>query len=88
MEVIFKNFAPFTDRISEINNSQIDNAKYLDILMAMHNLIQYSDSYSKTSGKGEQFCRYKQNDHLRDSKLFKFKVKIRVKNSNDSLKNY
>ena len=27
--VIFKNCAPFTDCLSEINNTQIDNAKYI-----------------------------------------------------------
>ena len=52
--------------------------------MPMYNLIKYSDSYLKTSGKSEQFCRYKENDPLRDSKLFIFKVKIRRKNPNDS----
>ena len=31
--VIFKNCAPFTDWISEINNTQIDNAKYIDVMM-------------------------------------------------------
>ena len=49
-KVIFKNCAPFTDCISEINNRQVDNAKYIDIVMPMYNLIEYSDSYSKTSG--------------------------------------
>ena len=48
--VIFKNCAPFTDCISEINNNQIDNAKDIDIVMPMYNLIEYSDDYSKTSG--------------------------------------
>ena len=48
--VIFKNCAPFTDYISEINNIQINNAKYLDVLMPMYNIIEYSDNYSKTSG--------------------------------------
>ena len=48
--VIFKNCAPFTDCISEINNTQIDNAKYIDVVMPMYNLIEYSDNYSKTSG--------------------------------------
>ena len=38
-EVIFKNCAPFTNCISEINNTQIDNAKYIDIVMPMYNLI-------------------------------------------------
>ena len=46
--VIFKNCAPFTDCISEINNTQIDNAKYIDVAMPMYNLIEYSDNYSKT----------------------------------------
>ena len=48
--VIFKNCEPFTDCISEINNTQIDNAKYIDVAMPMYNLIEYSDNYSKTSG--------------------------------------
>ena len=30
--VIFKNCAPFTDCISEINNTQIDNEKYIDVV--------------------------------------------------------
>ena len=29
--VIFKNYAPFTDCISEINNALIDHTKYLDV---------------------------------------------------------
>ena len=49
-KVIFKNCAPFTNCISKINNTQIDNAEYIDIVMPMHNLIEYSDNYSKTSG--------------------------------------
>ena len=38
-KVIFKNCAPFTNCISKINNTQIDNAEYIDIIMSMHNLI-------------------------------------------------
>ena len=45
--VIFKNCAPFTDCISEINNTQIDNAKDIDVVMPMYHLIEYSDNYSK-----------------------------------------
>ena len=48
--VIFKNCAPFTDWISEINNTQTDNAKDLDVVMLMYNLVKYSDNYLKTSG--------------------------------------
>ena len=49
-KVIFKNCAPCTNCISKINNTQIDNAEYIDIVMPMYNLIEYSDNYSKTSG--------------------------------------
>ena len=48
-KVIFKNCAQFTNCISKINNTDIDNAKYIDIVMSMYNLIEYSDNYSKTS---------------------------------------
>ena len=33
--VAFKNCPPFTNCISEINNTQIDNAKDIDIVMSM-----------------------------------------------------
>ena len=49
-KVIFKNCAPFTSCISEINNTQIDNTEYIDIVMPMYKLIEYSENYSKTSG--------------------------------------
>ena len=49
-KVIFKSCAPFTNCISKINKTQIDNAEYIDIVMSMYNLIEYSDNYSKTSG--------------------------------------
>ena len=49
-KVIFKNCAPFTNCISEINNRQIDNAKDIDIVMPMYNLVKYSDNYAKTIG--------------------------------------
>ena len=56
-KVIFKNCAPFTNCISKINNTQIDNAEYIDIVMPMYNLIEYSDNYSKTSGSFWQYCK-------------------------------
>ena len=46
-KVVFKNCAPFTDCNSEMNNTQIDNAKDLDIVMQIHHLIEYSDNYAK-----------------------------------------
>ena len=56
-KVIFKNGAPFTNCISKINNTDIDNAKYIDIVMPMYNLIEYGDNYSKTSGSLWQYCK-------------------------------
>ena len=55
--VILKNFALFVDCISEINNTQVDNAKEIDVVMPMYNLIEYSDIYSKTSGSLWQYYR-------------------------------
>ena len=55
--VAFKNCAPFTNCISEINNTQIDNAKDIDIVMPMYNLIEFSDNYSKTSQSLWQYNR-------------------------------
>ena len=56
-KVIFKNCAPFTNCISEIINTQVDNAKDIDIVMPMYNLIEYSDNSSKTSGSLWQYCK-------------------------------
>ena len=35
-KVIFKNCTPFTNCIIKINNTQIDNAEYIDIVMPMY----------------------------------------------------
>ena len=56
-KVIFKNYVLFTNCISKINNTRIDNAEYIDIVMPMYNLIEYSDNYSKTTGSLWQYCK-------------------------------
>ena len=56
-KVIFKNCAPFTNCICEINNTQIDHAKDIDIVMPIYNLIEYSDNYAKTTGSLWQYCK-------------------------------
>ena len=43
--VIFKHFAQFIDCISKINNTQIDNAKHIDFIMPIYNLIELSNNY-------------------------------------------
>ena len=85
-KVIFKNCAPFTNCIREINNTQIDNAKDIDIVMPMYNLIEYSDNYAKTTGSLWQYCKdipaRNANDEIiifsedNTTDSFKFKAKI------------
>ena len=53
--VTFKNCAPFTKCMCRINNTDIHNAKDIDIVMPMYNLNEYSDNYSKTTGSLWQY---------------------------------
>ena len=48
--IIFIICAPFTKYRSRINDTDINHAQDIDIVMPIHNLIEYSDNYSKTSG--------------------------------------
>ena len=41
----------------KINNAQIDDKEYIDIVMSMYSLIEYSDNYSKTSESLWQYCK-------------------------------
>ena len=92
------NCAPFTNCIREINNTQVENAKDIDIGMSMYNLIEYSDNYSKTSGSLSQCCKeisavdnnnaivnFAENN-LTDS--FNFKVKMTSQTGNDETKQF
>ena len=81
--VTFKNCTPFTKCISRINNTEIDNAHDIDIVMPMYNLIEYSDNYTKTSGRLWQYYKDILNDNLARSESFKYKVKITRKTPNN-----
>ena len=82
--VIFKNCAPFIICISEINNTQVGNAKDIDIVMPMYNLIEYSDNYAKTTGSLWQYFRDEPDDNnIEDSESFKSKTKITGKTPNN-----
>ena len=74
--VVFQSCAPFTTCKSELNNREIYNAKDIDIVMSMYNLMEYSDNYSKTSRSLWQYYRDELNDDLTDSESFKSKIKI------------
>ena len=95
-KVIFKNCVPFTNCISEINNTQIDNAKDIDIVMPMYNLIEYSDNYAKTRGSLWQYCKDIPARNI-DNEIteftggnttdsFNFKVKITGRTGDDGTK--
>ena len=58
---MFKNCAPFTDCISEMNNIKIDNAKNIDVAMSMYNSIDYSDNYLK---KTDVYRNYKEMNNF------------------------
>ena len=71
----FKNCAPFTKCITRINNTDIDNAQDINIVMPIYNLIEYSDNYSKASGSLLQYYKDDLNDNIENSESFKFKIK-------------
>ena len=48
--VAFKNNAPFINCTSKINGVKANNAEDLDVVMPMHNLLEYSKNYRKATG--------------------------------------
>ena len=85
IQKVFKNCGPFTNCISKINNTQIDNAKFINGVMPIYDLIDYSDNYSKTSSSLWQYYRDESAlakdgtpvNFLGNSSSFKFHQKIR-----------
>ena len=73
--------------ISKLNNTLIDNAEDLDIVIPMYNLLEYSKNYRKTTGSFWNYYRDKPNSGLggdnnnvnysiKDSKSFDYKTSI------------
>ena len=96
-KVRFKNCSPLTNCRSEINNTDTDDAKDIDIVMPMYNLIEYRDNYSKTFESLWQYTKdipAANNDNVlvdfADNSLtdsFDFKVKLTGKTGNNRTKN-
>ena len=77
--VAFKNNAPFRSCISKLSSTLMDNTEDLDIVMPMYNLLEYSKTYSVTSGSLWNYYRDEVdniNDNPSDGKSFKYKTKI------------
>ena len=60
--LVFKNNAPFTACISNINGALIDNAEDLDVAMPMYNLLEYSKNYDKTAASLQNYHRDEPKD--------------------------
>ena len=84
--LILKNNAPFVSCITRINNELIEDADDLDIVMPMHNLLEYSKNYRKTIGSLYNYYRDELNDdanlnnfannNVVSSNSFQYKTKI------------
>ena len=47
--MVFKNCAPFENCRTEINDTFVDYADFINITIPMYNLMEYSDNYCDTS---------------------------------------
>ena len=85
-KLAFKNNAAFASWISK-NNTLIDNAEDLDVVMSMYNSVEYSKNYSKTTGSFLNYYRDEPNGgvggtsnninySIKDSKSFDYKTSI------------
>ena len=90
-QVIFKNYAPFEDCRTEINDTFVDYANFLNITMPMYNLIEYSDNYSDTSGSLWDFKRDEIDNNANvtndnNAPSFKYKANIIGNTENNGAK--
>ena len=67
--LVFKNNAPFINCISKINGVKIDNAEDLDVVMPMYNLLEYSNTYRKTTGSLWNYYRDQPNSNIGDNNI-------------------
>ena len=89
-QVVFKNCVPFKDCRTEINDTFVDNADFINIAMPMYNLIEYSDNYSDTSGSLWDFKRDEidnNSDVNNNAPSFKYKASIIDNTENNGRKN-
>ena len=81
IQVIFKNFAPFKDCRTEINDTFVDYAEFINIVKPVYNLIEYSDNYFDSSGS---FWDFKRDDIVNNANVtnddnapsFKYKANL------------
>ena len=84
--LILKNNAPFISCITRINNELVEDADDLDIVLPIHNLLEYSKNYRKTIGSLYNYYRDELNNdanlanfansNVVSLEAFKYKTKI------------
>ena len=81
-QVRFKNCAPFTKCITKIDETTIDDAEDLDLVMPMYNLIEYCSNYSETTGSLWFYSKDEATDFkgdiANDDNLISFKYKAKL----------
>ena len=81
-KVAFKNCPPVTQCTTKPGGTTIDDAEYLDLFMAMYNLLEYNLNYSDTRGSLSSYSKDEATDFNADVtksyafKFFKYKAKI------------
>ena len=65
---------PFTDCVRNVNVTQIDNGKDIDVV-----IIESSNNYSKTLVSLRQYYKGQSNDDITEYESFKSKSKITAK---------
>ena len=95
--MVFKNNAPFINCISNINGVKIDNTEDLDVVMPIHNLLEYSKNYKKTTDSLWNYYRDEPNSSIGannithsilNSKSFDYKANFISSVTNNLIKNY
>ena len=96
-KLFFKNNASLRSCISKTNNTFVENAEAIYVVMPVHNLLKYSDNYSMTSESWWNYYRDEINDDAIEndnanndinksktitSKAFEYKTKITEKTLN------
>ena len=88
-QVAFKNCAPFTISITEIDGTTIDDAENLYLIMLLYNVLEYSSNYSETTRNLWLYSKDEAtdfNDNIANTnnfKSFKYKAKNMERNMED-----
>ena len=75
-QVIFKNSAPFAVCTTQINNTQIEDAKDFQVVILMYDLIEYSNNYSVTTASLWQYHKHEAKSLITYSSSFKCKSRF------------